>query len=98
MNALTPRETVSELDRYIVGQDKAKRAVAVAMRKWQRQARRAARQPRRRTALSGGQLPRVRWQQERQERQGADASALHRAINFVGDPLFVHASSRTARS
>lgn len=33
----TPRETVGELDRYIVGQDKAKRAVAVALRnRWRR--------------------------------------------------------------
>ncbi len=30
--SLTPREIVAELDRYIVGQDKAKRAVAVALR------------------------------------------------------------------
>ncbi len=30
--ALTPREIVAELDRYIVGQAKAKRAVAIAMR------------------------------------------------------------------
>ncbi|HEX6241114.1 MAG TPA: AAA family ATPase, partial [Polyangiales bacterium] len=30
--AFTPREIVSELDRYIVGQNKAKRAVAVALR------------------------------------------------------------------
>ena len=38
MSALTPRETVSELDRYIVGQDDAKRAVAVALRnRWRRQ-------------------------------------------------------------
>jgi ATP-dependent HslUV protease ATP-binding subunit HslU len=29
---LTPREIVSELDRYVVGQDRAKRAVAVALR------------------------------------------------------------------
>jgi ATP-dependent HslUV protease ATP-binding subunit HslU len=29
---LTPREIVAELDKYIVGQDKAKRAVAVALR------------------------------------------------------------------
>jgi len=29
---LSPREIVSELDRYVVGQDKAKRAVAVALR------------------------------------------------------------------
>jgi ATP-dependent HslUV protease ATP-binding subunit HslU len=29
---LTPREIVTELDRYVVGQDKAKRAVAVALR------------------------------------------------------------------
>jgi ATP-dependent HslUV protease ATP-binding subunit HslU len=37
-SAFTPRETVSELDRYIIGQDKAKRAVAVAMRnRWRRQ-------------------------------------------------------------
>ncbi len=34
----TPREIVSELDRYIVGQEKAKRAVAVALRnRWRRQ-------------------------------------------------------------
>jgi ATP-dependent HslUV protease ATP-binding subunit HslU len=36
--ALTPREIVSELDRYIVGQRDAKRAVAVALRnRWRRQ-------------------------------------------------------------
>src|SRR5947199_247128 len=35
---LTPRQTVQELDRYIVGQDAAKRAVAVAIRnRWRRQ-------------------------------------------------------------
>ena len=28
----TPRETVGELDRYIIGQHKAKRAVAIALR------------------------------------------------------------------
>lgn len=34
----TPREIVSELDRYIVGQRKAKRAVAIALRnRWRRQ-------------------------------------------------------------
>jgi ATP-dependent HslUV protease ATP-binding subunit HslU len=34
----TPREIVSELDKYIVGQDKAKRAVAIALRnRWRRQ-------------------------------------------------------------
>jgi ATP-dependent HslUV protease ATP-binding subunit HslU len=32
LNKLTPRETVAELDKYIVGQKKAKRAVAVALR------------------------------------------------------------------
>ncbi|MCD6360290.1 MAG: ATP-dependent protease ATPase subunit HslU [Armatimonadetes bacterium] len=31
-NELTPREIVAELDRYIVGQDEAKRAVAIALR------------------------------------------------------------------
>ena len=37
-NAFSPREIVSELDRYIVGQDEAKRAVAVALRnRWRRQ-------------------------------------------------------------
>ncbi|WP_372084941.1 ATP-dependent protease ATPase subunit HslU [Tistrella mobilis] len=36
--AFTPREIVSELDRYIVGQGQAKRAVAVALRnRWRRQ-------------------------------------------------------------
>jgi ATP-dependent HslUV protease ATP-binding subunit HslU len=35
---LTPREIVSELDRFIIGQDKAKRAVAIALRnRWRRQ-------------------------------------------------------------
>jgi ATP-dependent HslUV protease ATP-binding subunit HslU len=34
----TPREIVGELDRYIVGQDKAKRSVAIALRnRWRRQ-------------------------------------------------------------
>ena len=34
----TPREIVSELDRYIIGQDSAKRAVAIALRnRWRRQ-------------------------------------------------------------
>jgi ATP-dependent HslUV protease ATP-binding subunit HslU len=38
MKAFTPKEIVSELDRYIIGQDKAKRAVAVALRnRWRRQ-------------------------------------------------------------
>ena len=38
MNNFTPRETVSELDRYIIGQKNAKRAVAVALRnRWRRQ-------------------------------------------------------------
>ncbi|MCF7698642.1 ATP-dependent protease ATPase subunit HslU [Loktanella sp. M215] len=38
MTDLTPREIVSELDRYIIGQNDAKRAVAVAMRnRWRRQ-------------------------------------------------------------
>jgi ATP-dependent HslUV protease ATP-binding subunit HslU len=32
MEDMTPREIVAELDKYIVGQDKAKRAVAVALR------------------------------------------------------------------
>lgn len=38
MSVLTPREIVSELDKYIVGQNDAKRMVAVAMRnRWRRQ-------------------------------------------------------------
>ena len=36
---LTPREVVRELDRYIIGQDEAKRAVAVALRNRYRRAR-----------------------------------------------------------
>ena len=37
-SAFTPREIVSELDRYIVGQAEAKRAVAIALRnRWRRQ-------------------------------------------------------------
>ena len=35
---LTPRHVVEQLDRYIIGQDAAKRAVAIAMRnRWRRQ-------------------------------------------------------------
>ncbi|MDJ1158737.1 ATP-dependent protease ATPase subunit HslU [Chelatococcus sp. SYSU_G07232] len=38
MTNFSPREIVSELDRYIVGQDEAKRAVAIALRnRWRRQ-------------------------------------------------------------
>jgi len=38
VSAMTPREIVSELDRYIIGQKDAKRAVAIAMRnRWRRQ-------------------------------------------------------------
>jgi ATP-dependent HslUV protease ATP-binding subunit HslU len=37
MTAFSPREIVSELDRFIVGQDEAKRAVAIALRnRWRR--------------------------------------------------------------
>ena len=37
MTDLTPREIVSELDRFIIGQRDAKRAVAVALRnRWRR--------------------------------------------------------------
>ncbi len=37
-NDLTPRQTVEELDRYIIGQHRAKRAVAIALRnRWRRQ-------------------------------------------------------------
>ncbi len=39
VNSLSPREIVSELDRFVVGQNKAKRAVAIALRnRWRRQA------------------------------------------------------------
>ena len=38
MSAMTPQEIVSELDRHIVGQQEAKRAVAIALRnRWRRQ-------------------------------------------------------------
>jgi ATP-dependent HslUV protease ATP-binding subunit HslU len=38
MKVLTPREIVSELDKYIIGQDDAKRSVAIALRnRWRRQ-------------------------------------------------------------
>jgi ATP-dependent HslUV protease ATP-binding subunit HslU len=38
MSALTPAQIVTELDRYIVGQERAKRAVAIALRnRWRRQ-------------------------------------------------------------
>ena len=38
MSSMTPQEIVSELDRHIVGQTGAKRAVAIALRnRWRRQ-------------------------------------------------------------
>ena len=38
MTEFSPREIVSELDRYIIGQHDAKRAVAIALRnRWRRQ-------------------------------------------------------------
>jgi ATP-dependent HslUV protease ATP-binding subunit HslU len=38
MKVLTPRQIVSELDKYIIGQDQAKRSVAIALRnRWRRQ-------------------------------------------------------------
>ena len=37
MRELTPREVVAELDKYIIGQNNAKRAVAIALRtRWRR--------------------------------------------------------------
>ena len=37
MSQMTPREIVQELDKHIVGQDEAKRAVAIALRnRWRR--------------------------------------------------------------
>ena len=39
VSSLSPREIVSELDRFVVGQKNAKRAVAIALRnRWRRQA------------------------------------------------------------
>ena len=38
MTSFSPREIVSELDRFIIGQADAKRAVAIALRnRWRRQ-------------------------------------------------------------
>ncbi len=38
LNSLTPKQTVEELDRYIIGQKEAKRSVAIALRnRWRRQ-------------------------------------------------------------
>ena len=43
---LTPREIVRELDKYIIGQDNAKRSVAIAMRnRWRRMSDVPARTP-----------------------------------------------------
>ena len=42
MNKLTPREIVRDLDRYIIGQDDAKKAVAVALRNRYRRAQLSA--------------------------------------------------------
>ena len=43
VSSLSPREIVSELDRYVIGQSAAKRAVAIALRnRWRRQALKGA--------------------------------------------------------
>ena len=43
MSQMTPREIVEELDKHIVGQKAAKRAVAIALRnRWRRQRLRKA--------------------------------------------------------
>ncbi|MGI5885239.1 MAG: ATP-dependent protease ATPase subunit HslU [Candidatus Spyradocola sp.] len=39
MNTMTPRQIVAELDKYIIGQDEAKRAVAIALRNRYRRSR-----------------------------------------------------------
>ena len=39
MSIMTPRETVEALDKYIVGQNEAKRAVAIALRNRYRRSR-----------------------------------------------------------
>ena len=39
MNTMTPRQIVEELDKYIIGQDEAKRAVAIALRNRYRRSR-----------------------------------------------------------
>ena len=36
LEQLTPKQIVSELDRHIIGQDDAKRAVAIALHRWRR--------------------------------------------------------------
>jgi ATP-dependent HslUV protease ATP-binding subunit HslU len=42
MSALKPREVVSQLDNYIIGQPNAKKAVAIALRnRWRRHQLRA---------------------------------------------------------
>ena len=38
MSSFSPREIVSELDKYIIGQDEAKKAVAIALRNRYRRA------------------------------------------------------------
>ena len=38
-NEMTPKEIVAELDKYIIGQDKAKKSVAVALRNRYRRSR-----------------------------------------------------------
>jgi ATP-dependent HslUV protease ATP-binding subunit HslU len=53
MSAMTPKEIVQELDKHIIGQDDAKRAVAIALRnRWRRMQvpSRCARRSRRRTS------------------------------------------------
>ena len=39
MNVLTPKQTVEQLDKYIIGQDEAKRTVAIALRNRYRRSR-----------------------------------------------------------
>jgi len=73
---LTPAQIVAELDRYIVGQDRAKRAVAIALRnRWRRQ------------KLAPEMRDRVRVSVQRPSRVGAVASVSVSIRHPVGLPF-----------
>ena len=87
--ALTPREIVTELDKYVVGQAKAKRAVAIALRnRYRRQ-----RLPRGHGRRGGAEEhPDDRTDRRRQDRDRAAPRAPGRVALHQGGGLQVHRS------
>ena len=93
---LTPRQVVAELDKFIIGQDKAKRAVAVALRnRWRRKqsnqmtCRSELRLDPRTVSQSVSQSVRQSVSQPVREKQITGCARKTNCKNFLCCPLYV---------